>query len=84
MAAPSSRDCATRWSRLGARLSPAEPPGAAPRPWLLRPVVVVLGDAALALGVGVGIALAPPGTARYLAAGQVRSRCSGRRFAGSS
>ncbi len=54
--------------RLGARFSPAEQPGAAPRPWLLRPVAVVLGDAALALGVGVGIALAPPGPARYLAA----------------
>jgi hypothetical protein len=54
--------------RLGARFSPAEPPGAVPRPWLQRPVVVVLGDAALVLGVGVGIALAPPGSARYLAA----------------
>ena len=52
------------WSRL----TPAEQPGALPRPWLLRPAVVWLGDAALALGVGVGIALAAPGLPRSLAA----------------
>jgi hypothetical protein len=52
---------------LRARLSPAEKPAAAPRAWLLRPSVIWLGGVSLALGIGVGIALAPPGLPRSLA-----------------
>jgi len=56
--------------RLPSRLFPAEKtsPPELPLPWLLRPGIVWLGDAALALGIGVGIALAAPGQSRYLAA----------------
>ena len=56
--------------RLSSRLFPAEKTGppALPRPWLLRSSVVWLGDGALVLGIGLGIALASPGQSRYLAA----------------
>jgi len=52
---------------LRERLFPAEKPGAPSRSWLLRPGVVWLGAASLALGIGLGVALSPPGPARSLA-----------------
>jgi hypothetical protein len=52
---------------LRERLSPAEKPDALSRPWLLRPGIVWIGAASLALGVVLGVALSPPGPARSLA-----------------
>lgn len=65
------RRLVTRWRdallRLRLRLTPAEKPGGASRPWLLRRGVVWLGGSALVLGIALGVALAPPGLPRSLA-----------------
>ena len=47
---------------------PPRSPVRASRPWLLRSSVVWLGGCSLALGIGLGVALAPPGLPRTLAA----------------
>ena len=59
--------CADGLADFTERLTPAENPDSAQRPWLLRYTVVWLGWAALVLGAAVGVALAPAGLARTLA-----------------
>ena len=59
--------CADALVDLRQRLAPAEKPEAERRPWLLRRSVVWLGCGALALGIGIGVALQPPGLPRSLA-----------------